>query len=321
MNIWNFISTNLQEKKKVVLLIVIESNGSSPGRLGFKMAIADNNQTFGSIGGGIMEYKMVEVAKKLFSGKTFEPYIQKQNHNKKSEKNQSGMICSGNQTILFYPLESITTNIEIFSEVVQCINNNCKSVLSFSPQGIIFGDTVKLEQHFSSEITNETRWLYHEKISFKNEVYIIGGGHVGLALSQTMVQLGFYVSVFDNRPALNTMEQNSFAHKKQVVDYQTIESYIPEGENIYVVIMTFKHISDKDILRSLLHRKYKYIGLMGSKTKVAKIFADFRTQGYTDDDLLKVHSPIGISIKSETPEEIAISIAAEVIMVKNKKTS
>ena len=319
MNIWNFILNHLSESRSVILLIVIENIGSSPGRRGFKMAVADNKEIFGSIGGGIMEFEMVEYAKSLFSTDFFKPFIKRQVHNTESEKDQSGMICSGEQSILFYPFEPDKANINLISELLKCIKENCKSTLSILPQGMKFGATQKLEQHLDSKIKNKNDWEYHEKISFINELYIIGSGHVGLALSRTMVQLGFYVTAFDNRYSLNTMEQNTFAHKKQVVDYTEIEKYIPEGQNVYVIIMTNKHVSDKDVLCKLIRNDCKYIGLMGSKKKVQKLFSDLRTLGYDDSELEKVHSPIGLDIKSETPEEIAVSIAAEIIMVKNKK--
>lgn len=319
MNIWNFISNHLSENKRIIILIVLQSKGSSPGRLGFKMAVAGNNAIFGSIGGGIMEYEMIEYAKTLFSKGIFKPFIKKQVHNTESEKDQSGMICSGEQIILFYPIEPDTPDAALISRVLQCIKDNCKSVLSFLPQGMKLGMDYKLTNQLNGKISNENQWEYHEQISFKNELYIVGAGHVGLALSRTMQQLGFHVTVFDNRLSLNTMKQNTYTHKKQVVDYNEIEKYFPEGQNVYVVIMTNRCVSDKDVLCKLIRNEYKYIGLMGSKSKVQKLFAELKTKGYTDDELKKVHSPIGISIKSETPEEIAISIAAEIIKVKNKK--
>ncbi|MEN8121603.1 MAG: XdhC family protein [Bacteroidota bacterium] len=319
MNVWNFILTQLNENRRVILLVVIENLGSSPGRLGFKMAVAENSEMFGSIGGGIMEYEMVEYAKTLFTKSDFKPFIKKQVHNTESDKDQSGMICSGEQTILFYPIEPLKVNVTLLSNVLSCIESNCKSVFSFMPQGMNLAPNYKIENQFYSKISAGNKWEYHEKISFTNELYIVGAGHVSLALSRTMQQLGFYVTVFDNRHALNTMEQNSYAHKKQVVDYYEIEKHIPKGQNIYVIIMTNQHVSDKDVLSSLIRNEYKYIGLMGSKKKVQKLFAELKTEGYSDEELKKVHSPIGISIKSETPEEIAISIAAEIIMVKNKK--
>ena len=316
MNIWDFILNKLKEQKKLILLIVVKSNGSSPGRQGFKMAVAENGEISGSIGGGIMEYAMVEKAKKLFGQDSFSPFIKKQIHNKKSPDNQSGMICSGEQNVLFYPINPATQNAMLINDILVCLKENCKSTLSILPQGMQIETTTKLTERYYTKIENETIWEYREQIAYKNELYIVGGGHVSVALSQTMVQLGFYVTVFDNRESLNTMEMNRHAHKKQIIDYEQIEKHIPEGENIYVVIMTFQHISDQKVLQSLIHEKFKYIGLMGSKSKVQKLFAGLKAEGITDKELAKVHSPIGISIKSETPEEIAISIAAEIISVK-----
>lgn len=319
MKIWNFILNHLSENKKVILLIVIENKGSSPGRLGFKMAVTGNSEMFGSIGGGIMEYEMVEYAKTLLSKGIFKPFIKKQVHNSESDKDQSGMICSGEQTILFYPIEPDTSDATVISMIHRYIKDNTKSVLSILPLGMKLGLKNRKAKYTEGKITNESKWEYHEQISFKNELYIIGAGHVGLALSRSMEQLGFYVTVFDNRFSLNTMDENTFAHKKQVVDYNEIERYIPEGQNIYIIIMTNQHVSDKDVLCKLIRKDHKYLGLMGSKSKVQKLFADLRAIGYKDHEFKKVHSPIGLAIKSETPEEIAVSIAAEIIMVKNKK--
>lgn len=321
MDIWNFILNKLKEQNKLILLIVVESNGSSPGRLGFKMAVAENDEIFGSIGGGIMEYAMVEKAKKLFAENNFKPFIKKQVHNKKSVDNQSGMICSGEQAILFYPINPDTQQHTVVNDVVACLKANCKSILSILPKGLKLETRPEFTSRYFSKIKNETNWEYHEQISYKNELYVVGGGHVSVALSQAMAQLGFYVTVFDDREELNTMESNIYAHRKQLVDYEKIEKYIPEADNVYVVIMTFQHISDQNVLQNLIRKRIKYIGLMGSKSKVQKLFKALKAKGYLDKELEKVHSPIGISIKSETPEEIAISIAAEIISVKNKKTS
>ncbi|MCF6243116.1 MAG: XdhC family protein [Bacteroidales bacterium] len=130
--------------------------------------------------------------------------------------------------------------------------------------------------------------------------------------------LDFYVHIIDERKDLNTLKQNKFAHKIHNTEYDKIATLIPEGNNIYAVIMTHKHIDDKNVLKNLIRKKIKYLGLMGSKTKVKTIFEQLRNEHFSDKELEKVHSPIGIDIKSETPEEIAVSIAAEIIKVKNK---
>ena len=98
LNTWKFILESLSKNIEVILLYVLESTGSSPGRQGFFMAITSNNEISGSIGGGIMEHKFVELSKELLQKNKDANYIKKQIHNKEAASNQSGMICSGEQT-------------------------------------------------------------------------------------------------------------------------------------------------------------------------------------------------------------------------------
>lgn len=317
MNIWEFIYYHIENKRNVILMIVIESYGSSPGRQGFKMAVSENFEMNGSIGGGIMEYQMVELAKKMLDKKQFQSFIKRQNHNKTAKKDQSGMICSGHQVIAFYAINPDNFNKKIITDIIDCLNANCKETLTILPDKIFLSEQ-KLTTQYNSKIIDKNNWEYHEIISYKNEIYIIGGGHVGLALSEMMRFLDFYVHIIDDRENLNTMQQNRFAHRKHHVSYDEISDFIPEGNNIYVVIMTHKHLSDKKALKALIRKNINYLGFMGSKTKVKKIFEQLQNEGFTKKELQKIYSPIGIDIKSETPEEIAVSIAAEIIKLKNK---
>src|SRR6478672_8991934 len=99
------IQQQLQEKKRLVLMVVIANEGSSPGRKGFKMLISEN-EMHGTIGGGIMEHKLVEYAQSLLLKPTFKPFIKHQIHDKAAPKDQSGMICSGQQTIVFFDVDA-----------------------------------------------------------------------------------------------------------------------------------------------------------------------------------------------------------------------
>src|SRR5688572_17084972 len=93
--IWTFIAENLAAGKPVAMLAVLHSEGSSPGRTGFKMAVDPDGQMQGSIGGGIMEHKLVETARNLLQKSETKPIFKRQIHSKKAPQNQSGMICSG----------------------------------------------------------------------------------------------------------------------------------------------------------------------------------------------------------------------------------
>jgi xanthine dehydrogenase accessory factor len=134
-----------------------------------------------------------------------------------------------------------------------------------------------------------------------------------------MSALDFYIHLFEDREGLNTMETNNYVHEKTVVKgYSELSKLIPSGENNYVVIMTFGYRTDDIAVRGLLNKDFKYLGLLGSKKKIEKLFADYRKEGIDEIILKNIHSPIGIQIKSQTPEEIAVSIAAEIIKVKNQ---
>ena len=112
--------------------------------------------------------------------------------------------------------------------------------------------------------------------------------------------------------------QNNFAHSRQTVEFEQIDHYIPEGNDVYVVIMSFGYRTDDVIIRKLIDKNFKYIGVLGSKEKIATLFSKMVEDGFDKDRIARVYAPIGIDIKSETTQEIAISVAAQLIRVKNQ---
>ena len=313
---WKFIYHNLSQGIDVVLLYVLESIGSSPGRQGFFMAINAKNELCGSIGGGIMEHKFVELAKEILQKREQINQIKKQIHNKTSPSNQSGMICSGEQTFFIYKIHA--TQIEIIDQIIYSLEKKSNGSLIILPSGISFSEVMKSENYFYNYVS-EKEWKYVEKLDHKNKLFIIGGGHCALALSNLMATLDFDIQLFDNRADLNTLSENKSAHKIQIIeDYTALKSLIPSGKQHFVVIMTVGYRSDLIALKAIIHKELKYLGLLGSKAKIKTLFDELIDEGIEQMVLKKVHAPIGINIKSETPEEIAISIAAEIIQVKNK---
>ena len=315
MNTWQFIYNKLSASVDVMLLYVLHSKGSSPGRQGFNMAVAADNSFFGSIGGGIMEHKFVEMSKAMLQRNAVATCIYRQLHDKEAGKNKSGMICSGEQTIFIYKVQP--TDLLHISALLNSLHQNKNGTLQLSKEGIIFSDNIP-EDNFYFKQESETSFLLIEKSGNKNQLHIIGGGHCALALSKLMRDMNFYIKVYDNRPALNTVEENNYAHEKIIVSsYSELESRIENGNNVYVVVMTFGYRTDDQAVKALLNKNFKYLGVLGSKKKMEKMFAADKAENMNKRILNKIHSPIGIQIKSETPEEIAISIAAEIIAVKN----
>lgn len=319
LNLWRFIADRIRRNGPVMLLVVAESSGSSPGRAGYKMAIAADGELFGTIGGGAMEVRLVEQAKvksKKAKGKT-EAEIVEQVH-RKDAPNSSGMICSGKQTVIVKGLTD--DDLETVESVIECLKNGTAKSLEISPTTFQIVETTADNSQAYFEKSSETEFVYRERLGPKHRLFIIGGGHCALALSELISKLGFHISLFDDRPDLNTLEKNRFAHSINVIDsYETIADFVPSGEDNYVVVMTIGYKFDEIVIRSLFDKDFKYFGVLGSKAKMAVLLKTLEKEGFPADRLSRIRTPIGVPINSHTPEEIAVSIAAEIISVKNSK--
>ena len=130
--------------------------------------------------------------------------------------------------------------------------------------------------------------------------------------------MDFYTRIFDDRPELNTIEKNRFVDEIRIIDnYEAIAEFIPSSKQTYVVVMTLGYKSDEVVIRKLLDKEFRYFGVLGSKAKMKTLLNELKKEGYSADKLVQIHTPIGLPINSRTPEEIAVSIAAEIIAVKN----
>jgi xanthine dehydrogenase accessory factor len=308
MDVWKFILPKLEEGIDVQLIYVLESEGSSPGRKGFKMAVAADGTFSGTIGGGIMEHKLVEKAKSMLEQNEKHVLLMRQHHDKEKTKDRSGMICSGSQLNAFIPLTSSD------KETIRKLVNGEQNSLQLSPRGLVIANRTTEGLQYSSD----GDWIYIEPVNQQPVIHIIGGGHVGLALSELMNFLGFYIKLYDDRPELNTIAANSFADEKHLVNYDNIAQHFNQAADDYVVIMTIGYRTDKIVLKQLINKPSFYLGLLGSDHKIKTLFNELKAEGISAGSLLKIHTPIGINILSKTTKEIAVSIAAEIIREKNK---
>jgi xanthine dehydrogenase accessory factor len=265
--VWKAIQAALSSDMQVMLLYVLESKGSSPGRRGFCMAADGNGQMTGSIGGGMMEHKLVELSRDLMKRNQPVSLLKKQVHAKNSDQ-QSGMICSGEQTIWLYTVQQ--KDIHTISQLIHALETNQGGTLQLSPDGIAF-ENGSPPENFAYTYLSDSEWAYRERAGYKNRLAIIGGGHCSLALSKLMSNMDFYICIYDDRPALKTWKENTFVHEKHLVSgYHRLHTLIPEGDDLYIVIMTFGYRTDDEALRSLLHTECRYLGVLGSKSKTEK---------------------------------------------------
>ena len=269
----------LSRGERVVLCSILASSGSVPRGAGAKMAVFEDDRVLGTIGGGAVERLSIQRAQDALKNGGSNELKSYNLH--PSEVASTGMICGGAVTVYF----------------------------QFFAREEIPQDKV---DYFSAKAVWKDG-IYVEPLCHAGSVYIFGGGHVGRALVPVLATVGFRVVMYDNREELAKKENYPMASEVIFGSFSDISGKVALTANDYAVVMTPGHQADYEILSQVLKSSATYIGCIGSRTKVAKTRERLKGDGYTEGDIARVHAPIGLPILAETPEEIAISIAAEMI--------
>ncbi|NLF39932.1 dehydrogenase [bacterium] len=194
---------------------------------------------------------------------------------------------------------------QAISQAVSSVASNQPSLSSFSlassareNEGMICG----------GEMT-----LYFEPHGRARHLYLFGGGHCGLALACAAAPCGFTIHVHDDRPAFASRERFPMAASIECGSYDALSSALDPRPDAFIVIMTEGHAADAAVLRNVIAKNYAYLGMICSRRKRDEVFGALRAQGVPQESLDAVHAPVGLAIGAETPEEIAVSIVAELV--------
>jgi xanthine dehydrogenase accessory factor len=158
--------------------------------------------------------------------------------------------------------------------------------------------------------------VFIEPIAVAPSLFVFGGGHVAVPLAKMAAVVGFKITVIDERPDFACAERFPDAAAVLALEIPAAYARLNVDKGSYIVIVTHGHKGDEAALEGALKTAAKYIGMIGRKTKNAAVFAHLLAKGFTQEELAPAHAPIGIRIKAQTPEEIAVSILAEMIAVK-----
>lgn len=258
----------LKQNIEIILINITNSSGSSP-RTSDAMMIAyfdenNNKKTLSTIGGGILEFKVVNDAFALLQKKSND----KKNYSLTNEESGGvGMLCGGNVEIDF-----------------KYIDKNNKEIIEN---------------------------LLKEENKKNSNVYIFGAGHVSLDLVDILNKLSFNCIVIDDREEF----ANRFNNAIIVDDYENVFNKINITEKDYIIIVTRGHSYDYIVEKNALKTNAYYIGMIGSHKKITTLHNRLKEEEkYTDEMIKRVHAPIGMQIGAESTEEIAVSIAAELIL-------
>lgn len=309
--------TAVENGERAVLCTLMASSGSSPRGAGARMAVFEDGSTYGTVGGGQVEYiASKEALEVLKTGKTYLRHFGLS----LDQVASVGMICGGNVDVYyqFIGKEELPVLYEIRDALKK--DENSWIYLKISDGKVIdFRVICQSEAADSDLFCSKAVFkagepvIYTDPLVRSGRAYIFGGGHVGQALVPVLAGVGFRVCLFDSRDYLAKPENFPAAEEVICGDYNHIADKVKITENDFVVIMSPGHKSDFDLLRQVLRMKTRYVGCIGSRAKVAKTQEMLRADGIPEDVIQSVHSPIGLDIKAETPAEIAISIAGEMI--------
>jgi xanthine dehydrogenase accessory factor len=183
------------------------------------------------------------------------------------------------------------------------------------------GKARKMEYHLNPKgelgmICGGDTEVFIEPITAAPSLFVFGGGHIAVPLVKMAAIAGFKISIIDERPDFACAARFPDAAEVLASDIPSAYAHLDVDKGSYIVIVTHGHKGDEAALEGALKTPAKYIGMIGSKDKNKAVFAHLLAKGFTQDDLNRAHAPIGIRIKAQTPEEIAVSILAEMIAVK-----
>ena len=325
----------LAAHRPAVLVRVIASSGSTPRGAGAHMLVTGEGRSYGTVGGGAVEHACEKEAEKVLkSGSSrMESFQLRQN-----EIRDLGMICGGNVRVYFQYISAgdpgvlaLTEHIEaLFREadpaywITDITEGGSGEMGIYQEKGGAFGMAIpdalsaQLSGGTAAQLEWEGRRFFCEALMESGVVYIFGGGHVSQALVPVLRPLQFRCVVLEDREAFCSPALFPGAEKTCLIDIRRIADFITVTESDYAVIMTRGHKDDQAVEAQLLHTPARYIGVIGSRRKSAMVFANLREMGFSDEELARIKTPIGLDIGAETPEEIAISIAGELIRVRRR---
>ncbi len=298
------------------LIAVVETEGSTPRTSGAYMLVDARGLVYGTIGGGGMEYAAQQLAQKRLAAGTGS-FIKTYDLSPRA-----GMACGGSCHVQFYYLPAGEETLDLAGSALSALKAHRPWWLLL-PLGET-GALPRIEEQVQLKgrrglLQLEGVSYYAEQYDYDGWVYVFGAGHVARELVPLLAHVGFSCVVLDDRAEFADAAAFPQAERVLQVDFAHMEGVCELSARDYAVVMTRGHVHDANCERFLLTTPVGYIGIMGSKNKAALARAALLADGYSMQQLARVTTPIGLDIGSETPAEIAVSIAAQLIKIRAER--
>ncbi|MEM7582725.1 MAG: XdhC family protein [Acidobacteriota bacterium] len=315
---WRKLGSLLEAGERVFVALVVDNTRHSPGTVGARLLLSESGERVGTIGGGIMEHTVLNRAAERLAAAGQEPAgqepeLQTLHHRQDAAEERSGMICAGRQTNL-YTLCRPDHELREVKRLVALLDSGRSGRLTISARGWAVHEAAPdLGRPAIELMTDGDDWTYREELLNRRRLAILGAGHCGLALAHTAGRLGFDVAIYDTREELLTSAEALTHASERLEDFRAAGERIAFPELTHVVVMTSAFPTDVAALAGVLTHPFPFIGVMGAPAKLRRIQQQLRDEGFDDAELERIVAPIGIGIPSHTPEEIAVSVAAQLI--------
>ncbi len=326
--------------QRAALVTPLWSSGSVPLSAQSKLLLRGDGSALGTVGGGALEARAISAARRVLAGGEAEVL---EFELAQDEAAESGMICGGRCALLVEPILP-DRQAEVFAAVAEAERSRDAvllvtllepqerpSKLAFSPAKGLTGtsrdggtDAALAEMARECLASERPRYetqpvrAHYDPILPHPVAFIFGAGHIAVPLAHLADLVGFRVVVVDDRAEF--ANQARFPGAKGVVVASVEEAFrqLTIEDDAYIVAVTRGHALDEAVVAEALRTPARYVGMIGSRRKVAAVTGRLRKRGFAEEDLLRLHSPIGIDIGGETVEEIAVSIVAEMIAVRRQ---
>ncbi len=318
------------------LATVVTRNGSAPRSTGAKMLVRGDGSTAGTVGGGMLEAEVTQLAGRVMRQR--QAVVERFTFSGEDAASMDA-ICGGQVQVLVEWLDAADRKLaEVIRELNAAVQGHRKAWLvtvlpdkaAMTQHALIHADgqvTGSLPSEMVAEEIIEmrqpalveagARQTLVEPLDIAGTAYIFGAGHVSRSLAEFTKAVGFWTVVLDDRPEYANARRFPTADELVVIDsFNDALGKIQVDRDSFIVIVTRGHLHDQTVLAQALRTGAGYIGMIGSRRKCSLIFQALLKLGFSDEDLRRVHAPIGLPIEAETPEEIGISIVAEMIKVR-----
>ena len=333
------------------LATIIRQAGPSPRGAGTKCLIMDDGSFVGTIGGGILEARTLEKAKDVFNtGLPVRLYFSLEG----TDVAETDMLCGGRVEVFLEPISALDpVHVAVFQEAGKSLSQGGGGLLvtlidrerwqgGKSPK-LFLGKTGEragslsgaqgIEDALANRLGKMMRSrqlslfsmnddegnpveVFVEPVMAASFLYVFGAGHVSKQIVPLASRVGFHVNVIDDRKEFADPSLFPEAEEVRYIPFERAMDRLSIDKSSFVVIVTRGHMHDKTVLEQSLKTGARYIGMIGSRRKRDIIYEKLLEEGFTKQDIDRVHSPIGLDIGAETPEEIAVSIVAELIKVR-----